>query len=98
MNAGKTKFMSFNQSRMSSLQTNDGTTLEEVKDFKYLGAWMESTTKDIKQRKAAAWRACSKLSKSGSHLSLEDSSYVYLRQLWSQCYYMAGKRGLPRPK
>ena len=61
-NAGKTKFMSFNQSRMSSLQTNDGTKLE-VKDFRYLGAWMESTAKDIKQCKAAAWRACSKLSK-----------------------------------
>ena len=63
MIAGKTKFMSFNQSRMSSLQTNDGTKLEGVKDFRYLGAWMESTAKDIKQRKAAAWRACSKLSK-----------------------------------
>ena len=60
MNAGKTKFTSFNQSRTSSLQTNDGTKLEEVKDFKYLGAWMESTAK--KQRKAAACRACSKLS------------------------------------
>ena len=62
MNAGKTKFrpMSFNQSRMSSLQTNDGTKLEEVKDFKYLGALMESTAKDTKQRKAAAWKACSK--------------------------------------
>ena len=33
------------------------------KDFKYLGAWMESSAKDIKQRKAAAWRACSKLNK-----------------------------------
>ena len=49
--------------RISSLQTNDGTKSEEVKDFKYLGAWMESTAKDIKQRKAAAWRACSKLVK-----------------------------------
>ena len=42
---------------------NDGYKLEEVQDFKYLGAWMESTAKDIKQRKAAAWRACSKMSK-----------------------------------
>ena len=38
MNEGKTKFMSFNQSRTSSLQTNDSTKLEEVKYFKYLGA------------------------------------------------------------
>ena len=63
MNASKTKFMLFNQNRKSNLQTNDGSELEQVKDFKYLGAWMESTAKDIKQRKAAAWRACSKLSK-----------------------------------
>ena len=98
MNAGKTKFMSSNQGRMISLQTDDVTKLEEVKDFKYLGAWMERTAKDIKQRKAAAWRACSKLSKIGSHLSLEDSSYVYLWQLWSQCYYMAVNLGIQRPK
>ena len=63
MNEGKTKFVPFNQSRMDSLQTNDGTKLEEVKDFKYLGAWLESTAKDIKQPKVAAWRACSKFSK-----------------------------------
>ena len=63
MNAGKTKFMSFNQGKTGSIQTNDGSKLEEVRDFKYLGAWMESSTKDIKHRKAAAWRGCSKLTK-----------------------------------
>ena len=38
---------------------------EEVSNFKYLGAWMHrhSTEWDVKQRKAAAWRACSKLTK-----------------------------------
>ena len=36
MNAGKTKFMLRDQRRMGSLQTNDGTKLEEVNDFKYL--------------------------------------------------------------
>ena len=41
MNAGKTKFMLFNQSRESKLQINDGSGLEEVKDFKYLGVWIE---------------------------------------------------------
>ena len=63
MNAGKTKFMSFNQGKTGSIQTNDGPKLEEVKDFKYIGAWVESSAKDINQRKAAAWRACSKLTK-----------------------------------
>ena len=45
------------------IKTSDGTELEEVNNFKYLGAWMESTEKDIKFRRAAAWRAYNKLTK-----------------------------------
>ena len=63
MNAGKTKFMCYNQSQETTIRTNDGTELQEVKDFKYLGTWMESTEKDVKLRKAAAWKACNKLTK-----------------------------------
>ena len=90
--------MSFNQSRMSSLQTNDGTKLE-VKDFKYLGAWMESTAKDIKQRKAAAWTACSKLSKIWKpslprrfklHLFAATVESVWL---WSLDYHTQNRKG-----
>ena len=61
MNASKTKYMSFNHK--ISIQTNDGTKLENVTDFKYLGALMESSEKDVKVSKAAAWRACGKLNK-----------------------------------
>ena len=60
MNVGRTKFMSYNQKSTVNISTNDGTNLEEVQDFKYLGAWMANTAKDIKQHKAAAWQACSK--------------------------------------
>ena len=63
MNTTKTKFMSFNHSQKISIQTNNGTKLDEVRDFKYLGAWMASTEKDVKTRKAAAWRACNSLNK-----------------------------------
>ena len=42
---------------------NDGTALEEVCDFKYLWTWLASTEKDIKMRKGATGRACSKLPK-----------------------------------
>ena len=31
--------------------------LKEVEDFKYLGSWVNSTEKDLKVRKALAWRA-----------------------------------------
>ena len=55
--------MSFNHNENISIQTNDGTRRENVTDFKYLGALMESSEKDVKVRKAAAWRACGKLDK-----------------------------------
>ena len=63
MNSGKTKYMSCNLSQEVPLKTNDGTALEEVSDFKYLGSWMASIEKDTKTGKGPAWRACSKLTK-----------------------------------
>ena len=63
MNAGKTKYMSYTQHESVTIKTNDGSILEEVGNFKYLGAWMHSKERDVKQRKAAAWRASSKLTK-----------------------------------
>ena len=60
MNAGDTKLMSYNQKSIINISTND-TNQEEVQDFKFLGAWMASTAKDIKQRKAPAWQSCSRL-------------------------------------
>ena len=63
MNSGKTKYVSYYLSQEVPFKTNDGTALEEVRDFKYTGAWMASTEKDIKMHKGAAWRACSKLTK-----------------------------------
>ena len=35
----------------------DGTLLEVVDDFKYLGSWVASTKRDIKARRAQAWKA-----------------------------------------
>ena len=55
--------MAYNQKQTFNIKTEDETNLEEVHDFKYLGAWMSSTEQDIKVRKAAALGACNKLSK-----------------------------------
>ena len=44
INVRKTKFMSFNH-KNTIIKTNNGTDLEEVDDFKYLGAWMASIRK-----------------------------------------------------
>ena len=61
MNAKKTQFMAFNQPHDVQIKTQDGSNLKEVKDFKYLGAWMQSTEADIRTRKALAWKACNNL-------------------------------------
>ena len=62
-NAKKTKFMSFNQQTVTKIQTQEPSLLEEVQDFKYLGAWVKSTEQDVKSRKAMTWKACNNLSK-----------------------------------
>ena len=63
MNAKKTKCMVYNHNDEINIRTRDGTRLEVVNDFKYLGSWMESSKKDIQTRKALAWQACNKLNK-----------------------------------
>ena len=56
LNAKKTKVMALNLPD-PTVKTMDGTKLEAVNDFKYLGAWMASTDRDIQVRKALAWSA-----------------------------------------
>ena len=61
INAKKTKSMVFNHQLPVTLHTLDGSELEIVQDFRYLGSLTQSTEADIKNRKAAAWKACNKL-------------------------------------
>jgi len=63
INAGKTKFIACNEQNDDSLTTIDGRVLEKVEDYKYLGAWIKSSDKDLKIRKAMAWKACNKMTK-----------------------------------
>ena len=56
LNAKKTKVMSVN-TEDKTITTADGTELESVEDFKYLGAWTASTEQDLKVRRALAWKA-----------------------------------------
>ena len=57
LNGPKTKFMAYNIEIVQPLHTLDGTALELKEDFKYLGSWADSSTKDIDIRKALAWKA-----------------------------------------
>ena len=48
MNTGKTKHMSYNNNQQFDIKTIDGTHLKRVEDFKYIGAWVDSSEKDVK--------------------------------------------------
>ena len=52
----KTKVMTCNVAP-DPILTNGGIAPEEVEDFKYLGSWVNSSERDIKTRKALAWKA-----------------------------------------
>ena len=43
------------------LQSRSGESIENVKDFVYLGSWIEGTERDIKVRKGKAWAALHRL-------------------------------------
>ena len=62
-NAKKTEIQAFNQERPVEVKAKTGETLKAVENFKYLGAWTESTSADISVRKALAWSACHRLRK-----------------------------------
>ena len=56
INSKKTKFMPLNAGD-ETVATLDGSLLEVVDDYKYLGGWIASTEHDIKVRRALAWKA-----------------------------------------
>ena len=62
-NAKNTKCQVYNQAESVQIATLDGTILEGMNDFKYLGSMTGSTEVDVKCRKAVAWRTCNKLNR-----------------------------------
>ena len=63
LNAKKTEYMAYNIIYHEPLKTDSGAALKKVDDFKYLGARMQSSEKDIKVRKALAWKALNDMRK-----------------------------------
>ena len=57
MNDKKTKAMIYNEPP-SIIKTLDGSDLEIVTVFKYLGAWIANCESDLNIRKAQTWKAC----------------------------------------
>ena len=60
INIDKTKVQAKNINPTPEIML-DGTVLEVVDDFQYLGAWVNDTMKDFKHRRAKAWTAFWKL-------------------------------------
>ena len=63
LNAKKIKYMAYNLNSQGPLMSSNGNQLKQTKDFKYLGLRMESTERDIKERKASVWISLSDLPK-----------------------------------
>ena len=79
LNGPKTKYLAYNTVTDPPLRTRDSTVLERKTDFKYLGSWVDESTKDIAARKALAWRALndmSKIWKSNMDQSLKKRFFV----------------------
>jgi len=78
MNTKKTKVMAENVEN-PEIRTLDGTVLEVVEDFNYLGAWIASTQNDIRIRRARAWSALHSMNrvwKSGMNDNLKRRLFV----------------------
>ena len=64
INAKKTKVMPMNADEpVVQVSTLDGTHLEVVNDYNYLGAWIASTQQDLSVRRAKAWKALHNMDK-----------------------------------
>jgi hypothetical protein len=63
LNARKTRSLTLNIDGLRPLHTATGTELEIEDEFKHLGSWVHNTEKDIKVRKAQAWKALHDMSR-----------------------------------
>ena len=68
--------------------TNGGIALEEVEDFKYLGSWVNSSERDIKTRKALAWKALNNMKRVWkSNVSNELKTRLFIATVESVLLY-----------
>ena len=83
----KTKVMTCNVAP-DPILTNGGIALEEVEDFKYLGSWVNSSERDIKTRKALAWKALNSMKRVWkSNVSNELKTRLFIATVESVLLY-----------
>ena len=79
LNSKKTNVLAFN-TEDTLLKTVEGQNLQVVEYFKYLGAWINSSEKDIRVRKALSWNVLHSMCtlwKSSINLSLKRRLFVF---------------------
>ena len=94
-NDTKTKFMTLNMTEEANsfvICSGSGNQLEKVADFVYLGAWIATTERDLRVRKAKAWVACHKLKKMWKSALRRGLKIRLFVASWSQYFYMVLKR------
>ena len=83
----KTKVMTCNVAP-DPILTNGGIALEEVEDFKYLGSWVNSSERDIKTRRALAWKALNSMKRVWkSNVSNELKTRLFIATVESVLLY-----------
>ena len=103
MNSGRTKYISYNTNQQFEIKAIDGPSLKRVEDLKYLGAWVDSSEKYVKIRKAQAWRTChqmrniwnsnfSRKLKSRLMIATFESVLLYDCETWTPFLYGALER------
>ena len=78
INNSKTEYMLFNQDE-GDLKALDGDVLNQVEDFQYLGAWLNTCSKDINIRIGRAWTALLKLNTIWKSNLQEDLKVQFFR-------------------
>ena len=87
-NPKKTKVMMFNQKDDQEIKTIDGSVLEVVNEFTYLGSLVSSTEVDIQIRMNLSWAALNKLNNIWrSNLSREFKTQLFCSTVESVLLY-----------
>ena len=89
INSKKTEAMYFDIDNTEHIHTILNSKIKIVDNFKYLGAWMESSEKDFNIRKALAWSAANKMKKLWKS-SIQDSLKIRIFRATIETIYTYG--------
>ena len=93
LNAPKTKYMHLNLSANTSLVSSDGSPIEFIQDFKYLGGYTDSGY-DMNTRIGQAWSALNSLDKVWKAAIKNETKLKVFKASVETIYYTVQNLGL----